>query len=140
MSNSTRAFELAEFPGSRQAAACVDMLRRTTIAANQKRRPARIHAHEGIATITANALAKDAPHPNAARLFYRWSASAKGKKLMLREAACHRIRRWTGGKASPCKLYPIGTEEIAQWPKYEKTWKEIFSSDNVFRANTSLAG
>ena len=35
---------------------------------------------EGIATITADALAKDAPHPNAAKLFYRWSASEEGQK------------------------------------------------------------
>ena len=29
-------------------------------------------------------------------------------------------------KIRPAKLYPIGTEEIKQWPKYEKVWKEIF--------------
>jgi hypothetical protein len=29
-------------------------------------------------------------------------------------------------KIRPATIYPIGTEEIKQWPKYEKRWKEIF--------------
>jgi hypothetical protein len=29
-------------------------------------------------------------------------------------------------KIRPEKLYPIGTDEIKEWPKYEKVWKEIF--------------
>ena len=30
-------------------------------------------------------------------------------------------------KIRPAKIYPIGTEEIKDWKKYEKIWKETFN-------------
>jgi hypothetical protein len=30
-------------------------------------------------------------------------------------------------KIRPAKIYPIGTEEIKNWKKYEKVWKEVFN-------------
>jgi hypothetical protein len=30
-------------------------------------------------------------------------------------------------KIRPAKIYPIGTEEIKDWKKYEKIWKEAFN-------------
>jgi hypothetical protein len=29
-------------------------------------------------------------------------------------------------KIRPEKVYPVGTEEIKNWKKYEKIWKSIF--------------
>jgi hypothetical protein len=29
-------------------------------------------------------------------------------------------------KTRPEAIYAIGAEEIKEWPKYEKIWKEIF--------------
>lgn len=29
-------------------------------------------------------------------------------------------------KIRPATLYPIGTSEIKEWRRYEKSWKEIF--------------
>jgi hypothetical protein len=29
-------------------------------------------------------------------------------------------------KIRPEKIYPIGTDEIKDWKRYEKIWKEIF--------------
>ena len=82
---------------------------------------------EGIATITADALAKDAPHPNTAWLFYRWAASEEGQKAYAQGGRLPPHPKVEPvDKIRPEKLYPIGTDEIKEWPKYEKVWKEIF--------------
>ena len=119
--------ELAEFLVAGQAAACLTCYAHHYPPRIKKGAPLGYMLTEGIATITANALAKDAPHPNAARLFYRWSASEEGQKAY---AAGGRLpphpKVEPVEKIRPAVLYPIGTEEIKMWPKYEKVWKEVF--------------
>jgi iron(III) transport system substrate-binding protein len=119
--------ELAEFLVAGQAAACVTCYAHHYPPRIKKGAPLGFMLTEGIATITANALAKDAPHPNTARLFYRWSASEEGQKAY---AAGGRLpphpKVEPVEKIRPAILYPIGTEEIKEWRRYEKTWKEIF--------------
>jgi iron(III) transport system substrate-binding protein len=119
--------ELAEFLVAGQAAACVTCYAHHYPPRIKKGAPLGYMLSEGIATITANALAKDAPHPNAARLFYRWSASEEGQKAY---AAGGRLpphpKVEPVEKIRPGVLYPIGTNEIQDWKKYEKVWKEIF--------------
>ena len=119
--------ELAEFLVAGQAAACVTCYAHHYPPRIKKGAPLGFMLNEGIATITANALAKDAPHPNAARLFYRWSASEEGQKAY---AAGGRLpphpKVEPVEKIRPAVLYPIGTDEIKEWKRYEKTWKEIF--------------
>jgi iron(III) transport system substrate-binding protein len=119
--------ELAEFLVAGQAAACVTCYAHHYPPRIKKGAPLGYMLNEGIATITANALAKDAPHPNAARLFYRWSASEEGQKAY---AAGGRLpphpKVEPVEKIRPAVLYPIGTDEIKEWKRYEKTWKEIF--------------
>ena len=119
--------ELAEFLVAGQAAACVTCYAHHYPSRIKKGAPLGYMLTEGIATITADALAKDAPHPNAAKLFYRWSASEEGQKAY---AAGGRLPPHPKVEPvyniSPAKLYPIGTTEIKLWPKYEKVWKEIF--------------
>ncbi len=119
--------ELAEFLVAGQAAACVTCYAHHYPPRIKKGAPLGYMLTEGIATITADALAKDAPHPNAAQLFYRWSASEEGQKAY---AAGGRLpphpKVEPVEKIRPATLYSIGTEEIKLWPKYEKVWKEIF--------------
>jgi iron(III) transport system substrate-binding protein len=119
--------ELAEFLVAGQAAACATCYAHHYPSRIRKGAPLGYMLTEGIATITANALAKDAPHPNAARLFYRWSASEEGQKAY---AAGGRLpphpKVEPKEKIRPAVLYPIGTDEIKLWPKYEKVWKEVF--------------
>jgi iron(III) transport system substrate-binding protein len=119
--------ELAEFLVAGQAAACVTCYAHHYPPRIKKGAPLGYMLTEGIATITANALAKDAPHPNMARLFYRWSASEEGQKAY---AAGGRLpphpKVEPVEKIRPAILYPIGTDEIKDWKKYEKVWKEIF--------------
>ena len=119
--------ELAEFLVAGQAAACVTCYAHHYPPRIKKGAPLGFMLTEGIATITADALAKDAPHPNSARLFYRWSASEEGQKAY---AAGGRLpphpKVQPVEKIRPAVLYPIGTDEIKDWKKYEKVWKEIF--------------
>jgi iron(III) transport system substrate-binding protein len=119
--------ELAEFLVAGQAAACVTCYAHHYPSRIRKGAPLGFMLTEGIATITADALAKDAPHPNSAQLFYRWSASEEGQKAY---AAGGRLpphpKVEPVEKIRPAVLYPIGTEDIKLWPKYEKVWKEIF--------------
>src|SRR5262249_62032614 len=83
--------------------------------------------NEAIATFPADALAKDAPHPNTAWLFYRWAASEEGQKAYAQGGRLPPHPKVEPvDKIRPEKLYPIGTDEIKEWPKYEKVWKEIF--------------
>ena len=119
--------ELAEFLVAGQAAACVTCYAHHYPPRIKKGAPLGYMLTEGIATITADALAKDAPHPNAARLFYRWSASEEGQKAY---AAGGRLpphpKVEPVEKIRPAVLYPIGTNEIKDWKKYEKVWKDVF--------------
>src|SRR5215831_2674873 len=119
--------ELAEFLVAGQAAACVTCYAHHYPLRIKKGAPLGYMLTEGIATITANALAKGAPHPNTARLFYRWSSSEEGQKAY---AAGGRLPPHPSvqpvEKIRPAILYPIGTDEIKEWRKYEKSWKEIF--------------
>ena len=119
--------ELAEFLVAGQAAACVTCYAHHYPPRIKKGAPLGYMLTEGIATITADALAKDAPHPNSARLFYRWSASEEGQKAY---AAGGRLpphpKVEPVEKIRPAVLYPIGTNEIKEWKKYEKVWKDVF--------------
>lgn len=119
--------ELAEFLVAGQAAACVTCYAHHYPPRIKKGAPLGYMRAEGIATITADAIAKDAPHPNSAWLFYRWSASEEGQKAY---AAGGRLpphpKVEPVEKIRPETLYPIGTEEQKEWPKYEKVWKEVF--------------
>ena len=119
--------ELAEFLVAGQAAACVTCYAHHYPPRIKKGAPLGYMLTEGIATITANALAKDAPHPNAARLFYRWSASEEGQKAYAEGGRLPpHPKVEPREKIRPAVLYPIGTDEIKEWKRYEKTWKEIF--------------
>jgi iron(III) transport system substrate-binding protein len=119
--------ELAEFLVAGQAAACVTCYAHHYPSRIRKGAPLGFMLTEGIATITADALAKDAPHPNGAQLFYRWSASEEGQKAY---AAGGRLpphpKVEPVEKIRPATLYPIGTAEIKDWKKYETVWKETF--------------
>jgi iron(III) transport system substrate-binding protein len=114
--------ELAEFLVAGQAAACLTCYAHHYPPRIRKGAPLGYMLSEGIAT-----LAKDAPHPNTAKLFYRWTASEEGQKAY---AAGGRTpphpKVEPREKIRPTNIYPIGTNEIKEWKRYEKTWKEIF--------------
>jgi len=119
--------ELAELLVAGQAAACLTCYAHHYPPRIKKGAPVGYMLTEGIATINATALPKGAPHPNTGLLFARWSASEEGMKVYAqggRNPPHPKVDPVE--KIRPEKVYPIGTAEIKNWKKYEKTWKEIF--------------
>ena len=120
--------DLAELLVAGQAAACITCYAHHYPPRIRKGAPVGYMLTEGVATINATALAKGAPHPNTGLLFARWSASEEGQKVYSQGG-----RNPTHPKVDPvekirpAKIYPIGTEEIKDWKKYEKVWKEVFN-------------
>jgi len=119
--------DLAELLVAGQAAACITCYAHHYPPRMKKGAPVGYMLTEGIATINATALPKDAPHPNTGLLFARWSASEEGMKVYAQGG-----RNPPHPKVDPVEkirpqtVYPVGTEEIKNWKKYEKIWKDIF--------------
>src|SRR3972149_846687 len=83
---------------------------------------------EGVASINGTAIFKDAPHPNTAMLFARWIASLEGQKVMAqggRTPAHPKVE--PVDKTRTEKVYFISASDLKEFPKYEKSWKEIFN-------------
>jgi iron(III) transport system substrate-binding protein len=119
--------DLAELLVAGQAAACFTCYSHHYPPRIKKGAPLGYMLTEGIASIIAIAIAKDAPHPNTGLLFARWAESKEGQEAYAK-----------GGRApahpgvdpitpvKPKKIYAVGADDIRQFPKYEKIWKEIF--------------
>ena len=119
--------ELTELLTAGQAPLCLTCYAHQYPGRIRKGAPLKILITEGIGSIDATAVLKNAPHPNAAILFARWAASEEGQK-----AYAEGGRAPAHPKLSPIdpikpeKLYPLGVDDIKEYPKYEKIWKEIF--------------
>jgi ABC-type Fe3+ transport system substrate-binding protein len=110
-----------------QAAACFTCYAHHYPPRIKKGAPLGFMVTEGVASINATAVAKDSPHPNTAWLFARWSASEEGQKVYAiggRTPPHPKVEPLD--KIRPEKIYPIGTDELKNWSKYEKIWKDIF--------------
>jgi len=119
--------DLAELLVAGQSAACITCYSHHYPSRIRKGAPVGYMLTEGIATINATSLAKGAPHPNTALLFARWAGSEEGQKVYAdggRNPAHPKVD--PKDKIRPEKIYPIGTEEIKDWKKYDKIWKEVF--------------
>ena len=119
--------ELAEFLVAGQAAACFTCYSHHYPPRIKKGAPVDYFLSEGAASIDSTAIFKGAPHPNTALLFARWAASEEGQKAYAqggRTPAHPKVEPVE--KTRPEKSYFVGADEIKEWPKYEKIWKEIF--------------
>jgi len=119
--------ELAELLVAGQAGACVTCYANHYPGRIKKGAPVNYLLSEGIATIVATAVAKGAPHPNTAWLWARWVASEEGQKAYAaggRAPAHPKVEPIE--KVRPKVIYPVGAEDLKQFKKYEKLWKEIF--------------
>ena len=119
--------QLTELLSAGQAALCVTCYAHQFPGRMKKGAPVNFLLSEGIGSINATAVFKDAPHPNAAILFAGWAASAEGQKVYAEggRAPAH-PKVPTVDAIRPEKLYPLGVDDIKEYPKYEKIWKEIF--------------
>ncbi len=119
--------QLAELLVAGQAAVCITCYSHHYPGRIRKGAPVNYMLTEGIASINATAVFKNAPHPNTAMLFARWIASQEGQKAMAvggRTPAHPKIE--PVDKTRTEKIYPISAADIKEYPKYEKIWKEIF--------------
>ena len=119
--------QLAELLVAGQAAACMTCYAHHYPIRKRKGAPVDYMLTEGTGDIDATAILKSAPHPNTALLFARWSASEEGQKIYAqggRLPAHPNVEPVE--KTRPANVYPVGENDVKDYPKYEKIWKEIF--------------
>ena len=119
--------QLAELLVAGQAAACFTCYSHHYPARKRKGAPVDYMLSEGAAGIIAVAVMKNAPNPNTAWLFNRWAASEEGQTVYSKggRTPAHSKVELTE-KIRPAVIYPVGVEDLKQYTKYEKVWKEIF--------------
>ncbi|HZA57100.1 MAG TPA: extracellular solute-binding protein [Candidatus Udaeobacter sp.] len=119
--------QLAELLVAGQAAACLTCYSHHYPSRMRKGAPLNYMLSEGVASINATAVFKNAPHPNTALLFARWVASQEGQKVMAeggRTPAHPKVE--PKDKTRTEKIYAISAADLKEFPKYEKIWKQIF--------------
>jgi len=119
--------QLAELLIAGQAAACFTCYSHHYPERKRKGAPVDYMLSEGAAGIIAVAVLKNAPHPNTAWLFNRWAASEEGQTVYSKggRTPAHPKVEPTE-KIRPAVIYPVGVEDLKQYAKYEKAWKEVF--------------
>jgi iron(III) transport system substrate-binding protein len=119
--------QLAELLVAGQAAVCWTCYSHHFPSRIKKGAPLNYLLKEGVASLVATGIMKNAPHPNTAMLFARWVASSDGQKAYAaggRTPAHPKIEPVEKTRSE--KTYFISAAETKEFPKYEKTWKEIF--------------
>jgi iron(III) transport system substrate-binding protein len=118
---------LAELLVAGQSAACLTCYSHHFPPRIRKGAPVDYMLTEGIATISGTAIFKNAPHPNTAQLFARWAISEEGQKVYAqggRTPGHPKVQPVE--KTKTAKIYPISANDVKDFRKYEKVWKEIF--------------
>jgi iron(III) transport system substrate-binding protein len=84
--------------------------------------------NEGVGEVGGSvAILKGAPHPQAAMLWARWAVSDEGQRAYAQagETPAHPNVE-PAEKVRPATTYMLTADEVKEFPKYEKLWKEIF--------------
>ena len=119
--------QLVELLMAGQGSVCITCYTHHLLPRMQKGAPLNYLRSLGVGLITATAVFKNAPHPNAAWLFHRWAASDEGQKAFGIEG-----RVPANPKVEPAEpigltmVYGLGEKEYREFGKYEKIWKQIF--------------
>jgi iron(III) transport system substrate-binding protein len=119
--------QLAELLVAGQAAACFTCYSHHFPARKRKGAPVDFMLSEGAAGIIALSVMKNAPHPNTAWLFARWATSEEGQAVYAkggRTPAHPKVE--PADPIRPKVIYPVGVEDLKQYTKFQKIWKEVF--------------
>jgi iron(III) transport system substrate-binding protein len=120
--------ELAEFLVAGQASACFTCYSHHYPPRINKGAPLGYFLTEGIGGIIAVAISKGAPHPNTASLYARWAESKEGQQIFAKGGRTPAHPKVDPVEpVRPKKIYAVGVDDLKQFKKYEKIWKEIFN-------------
>ncbi|HEX5021110.1 MAG TPA: extracellular solute-binding protein [Candidatus Binatia bacterium] len=120
--------QLAEFLVAGQRAICFTCYSHHFPQRVKKGAPIQALLAEGVGEVGGSVMVlKGAPHPNAALLWARWAISEEGQKVYAQagETPAHpKVEPLE--KIRPATPYMLTIDDIKEFPKYEKMWKEIF--------------
>jgi iron(III) transport system substrate-binding protein len=120
--------QLAELLVAGQAPVCLTCYSHHFPPRQKKGAPVQALLREGVGEVGGSvAILKGAPHPNAALLWARWAVSEEGQRAYAQagETPAHPNIEPTE-KTRPAAVYMLGADEVKEFPKYEKLWKDIF--------------
>jgi iron(III) transport system substrate-binding protein len=119
--------ELAELVVAGQGAVCMTCFSHHFPPRIRRGAPVSYQLNEGVGLISANALARDAPHPNTARLWIRWVATEEGQQAY---ADAGNTPAHPGvppiERTRPDTIYPLGASDLPDYSKYQKLWQDTF--------------
>ena len=120
--------QLTEFLMAGQRAVCFTCYSHHFPVRMKKGGPIQPLMTEGVGEVGGSVMVmKGAPHPNAALLWVRWAVSEEGQKAYAQagETPAHpKVEPLE--KIRPTTPYMLTIDDVREFPKYEKIWKEIF--------------
>lgn len=120
--------QLAEFLVAGQRAVCFTCYSHHFPPRMKKGAPIQPLLAEGAGEVGGVAsILKGAPHPSAALLWARWATSEEGQRVYAQagETPAHPNVE-PSEKVRPAAAYMLSIDDIKEFPKFEKLWKEIF--------------
>jgi iron(III) transport system substrate-binding protein len=119
--------ELAELITAGQGAACLTCFSHHYPPRIKKGAPVDYLQAEGVGLISANGVFKNAPHPNAAQLWVRWTASDEGQQSYA-DAGSTPANPAVAPleKTRPERIYALTADDLPDYPQAEKLWREVF--------------
>ncbi|HEV8342198.1 MAG TPA: extracellular solute-binding protein [Candidatus Binatia bacterium] len=120
--------QLVELLVAGQAAVCLTCYSHHFPPRMKKGAPISPMLTEGVGEVGGTvAVLKGAPHPNTALLWARWATSEEGQTVYAQagETPAHpKVEPLE--KTRPAKVYALSIDDVKEFPRYEKLWKEIF--------------
>jgi iron(III) transport system substrate-binding protein len=120
--------QLVEFLVAGQRAVCFTCYAHHFPPRVKKGAPIQALLSEGVGEIGGSVgMLKGAPHPNSALLWARWVASEEGQRVYAQagETPAH-PHVDPIEKVRPANAYMLSQDDVKEFPKYDKLWKEIF--------------
>jgi len=120
--------QLIEFLVAGQRALCFTCYSHHFPPRVKKGAPIQAMLTEGVGEVGGTvSVLRGAPHPNAGLLWARWAISEEGQRVWAQggETPAHPHVEPLD-KVRPEAIYMLTSDDIKEFPKYEKMWKEIF--------------